>query len=67
MAQGQVSAQIEGNELVIRIGLNDKVGGQYPESKSGKTRVVASSYGNQTLPFQVEGKPLTVGINCYIK
>ena len=69
MAQGQINASIDEktNELVLRIGLNDKVDGKYPESKSGKTRVIASSYGNQTLPLQVDGKPLTVGINCYLK
>lgn len=67
MAQGQITASIEGNELVLRCPLNEKVDGQYPSSSSGKTNVIASSYGNQQLALQVDGKNVTVGVNAYIK
>ena len=64
---GQIKAEISGNELVLRIPLNEKVDGKYPRSASGKTNVVASSYGNQTLALVVDGSPLVVGVNAYIK
>ena len=35
-------------------------------SKSGKTMLVASSGGNVTTTAQVDGKPVTVGLNAYI-
>ena len=35
-------------------------------SKSGKTMLVASSGGNITTTAQVDGKPVTVGLNAYI-
>jgi len=50
------------NELVIRIPL------QSPRpSASGKTLVVATSGGNQATTAQVNGKPVTIGVNAYIK
>lgn len=37
-------------------------------SKSGKSRIVASSNGNVTLSdVKVDGKPLVIGLNAYIK
>lgn len=36
-------------------------------SASGKTLVVASSGGNVTTTATVNGKPVTVGVNAYIK
>ena len=37
-------------------------------SKSGKTLVVASTQGNIQLPdVKIEGKPITIGLNVYIK
>jgi len=57
------SAKIEGNELVIRLTLNDK-----PErSASGKTLVVASSRGNKETDCVVAGKKVIVGVNAYIE
>jgi hypothetical protein len=35
-------------------------------SKSGKTMLVASSGGNVQTAAQVDGKPVTVGLNAYI-
>ncbi len=50
------------NELVIRMPL------QTPQrSASGKTLVVASSRGNVETTAQVDGKPVTVGVNAYIR
>lgn len=36
-------------------------------SKSGKSLVVASSRGNVETDVKVEGKPLYIGLNAYIK
>lgn len=36
-------------------------------SASGKTRIVASSNGNITTNVLVNGKPVIIGINAYIK
>jgi hypothetical protein len=56
------SAKIEGDELVLRIPMNAK-----PErSASGKTLVVASTYGNKETDCVVDGKKVTVGVNAYI-
>jgi hypothetical protein len=56
------SAQIVGDELVLRIPMNAK-----PErSASGKTLVVASTHGNKETDCVVNGKNVTVGVNAYI-
>ena len=36
-------------------------------SKSGKTTIVASSGGNQPTAAVVDGQPVIVGCNCYIR
>ena len=51
-----------GDELVLRIPMNAK-----PEkSASGKTVVVASTYGNKETDCVVDGKKVIVGVNAYI-
>lgn len=59
-----MKATIEGNELVIRIPCNVK---NPPASKSGKSKVVASTNGNQNAGLKVQGSDLIVGLNAYIK
>ena len=52
---------IENNELVIRLPL------QAPRpSASGKTLVVATTGGNKQTSAEVNGKPVTIGVNAYI-
>ena len=58
-----VTATIEGNELVIRLPMNNPP----TRSATGKTMVVASSHGNQPTTVLVEGKPVVVGVNAYYK
>jgi hypothetical protein len=53
---------IENNELVIRIEMVEP-----RPSASGKTLVVATSSGNQTTTAMVQGKPVVIGLNAYIK
>lgn len=57
-----MEAKIENNELVIRIPL------QKPKpSTSGKTLIVASTGGNLQTEVTVDGKPVFVGLNAYIR
>lgn len=57
-----MNVKIENNELVIRIPMQEP-----KESASGKTLVVASSHGNQKTDALVDGKPIIVGLNAYIR
>lgn len=57
-----MSVEIKDNKLCIEIDL------QKPEpSSSGKTLVVASTKGNIVTEVMVDGKPVTIGLNAYIK
>jgi len=57
-----MEAKLENNELVIRIPL------EKPKlSSSGKTLIVASTGGNVQTAVEVNGKPVFVGLNAYIK
>jgi hypothetical protein len=53
--------KVEGNELVIRIPM-----GTPTPSASGKSLVVASTRGNAVTDCQIQGKPVTIGLNAYI-
>jgi len=57
-----MKAEIKGNELIITIEMQSPT-----PSASGKTLVVASSHGNQATTAMVDGKPIIVGFNAYIK
>ena len=58
------NARIEGKNLIITIAMNDVP----TPSASGKTLVVASTHGNQVIAGAVvNGKPITLGLNAYIK
>lgn len=55
--------EIKGNKITITADVNE-----VPTlSKSGKTRIVATSGGNQTTQAVVDNKPVVVGFNAYIK
>lgn len=57
-----MKVRIENGELVVRIPLN-----QPPvPSTSGKTLVVASTRGNKQTEVEVDGQPVTLGLNAYI-
>ena len=57
-----MTATIENGELVIRLPLQSPA-----PSASGKTLVVASSHGNQPTAAMVDGKPVVIGVNAYIR
>lgn len=57
-----MKAEIKGKELIITIEMQKPT-----PSASGKTLVVASSHGNQMTTAMIDGKPVIVGLNAYIK
>lgn len=57
-----LEAKIEGKILILTIPLQDP-----KPSASGKTLVVASTGGNITTTCKVNGQPVTIGLNAYIK
>jgi hypothetical protein len=52
-----VEFQLEGNDLVIRIDLTQKLG----TSSSGKSQLIGTTSGNVTVP----GTDIKVGLNVY--
>jgi hypothetical protein len=52
----------KGQRLVITIDLEEP-----RPSASGKTLVVASTRGNVTTTAQVNGQPVVIGLNAYVK
>lgn len=58
-----MNASIKDGVLTITIPVN-----QNPSpSSTGKTLCVASSHGNQPTSVLVDGKPVIIGLNAYIK
>ena len=57
-----MKVEIKDNKLCIEIDLEEPT-----PSASGKTLVVASTHGNTVTTAQVNGKPVTIGLNAYIK
>ena len=57
-----MTVEIKGNKLCIEIDLEKPT-----PSSSGKTLVVASTRGNAVTTAEVDGKPITIGLNAYIK
>ena len=57
-----MQVEIKDGNLVITIPMQKPT-----PSASGKTLVVASSHGNQPTSAQVNGKPIILGLNAYIK
>lgn len=57
-----LKVEIKENKLLIEIDLEKPT-----PSSSGKTLVVASTHGNIVTSAEVDGKPVTIGLNAYIK
>jgi hypothetical protein len=56
-----MKVEIKDGNLVITIPMQTPT-----PSASGKTLVVASTRGNMKTDVQVNGKPVTIGLNAYI-
>ncbi len=57
-----MKVEIKDNKLFIEIDLQEPT-----PSSSGKTLVVASTHGNTVTQVMINGKPVTIGLNAYIK
>ena len=57
-----VTAKIEENRLIIIADLETPT-----PSASGKTLVVASTHGNKETDVMIDGKPVIIGLNAYIR
>jgi hypothetical protein len=57
-----MKVEIKNNKLFIEIDLEEPT-----RSSSGKTLVVASTRGNTVTTAEVNGKPVIIGLNAYIK
>ena len=57
-----VKAEIKNGKLLIEADLETPT-----PSASGKTLVVASTRGNMATAAQVNGQPVIIGLNAYIK
>lgn len=58
-----MKATLKNGSLIIEIPANEVP----TPSKSGKTLIVATSNGNMATTAQVNGKPVIIGLNAYIK
>ena len=58
-----MEVKIENGKLIISIELQKKP----TPSASGKSLVVATTHGNVPTDCVIEGKPVVVGLNAYIK
>ncbi len=57
-----MEVKIENGKLIISIELQEPT-----PSASGKTLVVATTHGNLVTECLIDGKPVVVGLNAYIK
>ncbi len=57
-----MKVEIKDNKFFIEIDLQEPT-----PSSSGKTLVVASTHGNTVTQVMINGKPVTIGLNAYIK
>jgi len=58
-----MKAEIKGTTLVVTIDMETTP----RPSASGKTLVVATSSGNQATAATVNGQPVVIGLNAYIR
>jgi hypothetical protein len=58
-----MKAKIENGKLIVEIDIETPP----RPSASGKTLIVATSGGNQVTACQVDGVPVVIGLNAYIK
>lgn len=57
-----MDVKIENGKLIISIDMQEPT-----PSASGKTLVVATTHGNVKTDCVVDGKPVVIGLNAYIK
>jgi len=58
-----MKAEIKDGNLVVTIEVNNP----YVLSKTGKSKLIATSHGNHATTLIVDGKPVIVGLTAYTK
>jgi len=58
-----IETKLTGKKLTITVDINSTP----TLSSTGKSLVVASSHGNQATAIMVQGKPVMIGLNAFIK
>ena len=56
-----MDVKIEKDKITITLPISPRT------SKSGKSTVIASTAGSLTTSAEYDGKPVTIGVNCYVK
>lgn len=56
-----MKATVKGTTLILEIPISKK------PSASGKSIVIATTGGNKESELQIDGKPVIIGVNAYIK
>jgi hypothetical protein len=56
-----MKAELKNNEITITLPISKQ------PSKTGKTLVIASTHGNIATSAVIDGQPVIVGCNCYIR
>lgn len=63
MSNDAVKAEIKDGKLIITLPMNSS-----PQpSATGKTLVVASTHGNVATAAVMNGQPIVIGVNAYIR
>jgi hypothetical protein len=57
-----MQVEIKDGNLVISIPVNNPM----PLSKTGKSKLVASTGGNLVTAIQIDGKPVKIGLNAFV-
>jgi hypothetical protein len=60
--KGRATAEIQGNDLVVRIPLEQKL----LKSQSGKTLIVASTFGPQLVEAKIREQLLRINLTAYV-
>ena len=58
-----MKVEIKGSELVVTVDIMKPL----RPSATGKSLIVATSGGNQATTATIDGKPIIVGFNAYVK
>jgi hypothetical protein len=58
-----MEVKIDGKFLVLRVPITEGL----PASPTGKTLQVASSHGNLATAATLQGQPIVIGLNAYIR
>lgn len=62
-----MKTSLKNGVLTVEIPVNGNSLNDLPESASGKSRIVASTGGNQASGVTIDGQAVIVGLNAYVR